>query len=179
MEPFSRESLSYQTRHLRQVERLSAMQIARNLNISKIHIEKVLKEDAPSPLLFRLHYKRLLKDIHSPQAILNTMKPGRVYPVLSQVKLKAGFVTSTQPDIFAVSHAKDFQSCFDSKVQPFFKDSASAIRRLQALSSDHALRNTLSTDYNANGFIKSHRLVSGKDDVGLLLSFVGGVSDSK
>jgi DNA polymerase I-like protein with 3'-5' exonuclease and polymerase domains len=126
-----------------------------------------------------VQYKRLLKDIHSLEAILNTMKHGRVYPVFSQIKSKAGFVTSTQPDIFAVSHSKDFQSCFDAKLHHFFKDSASAIRRLQALSSDHALRKDMSPNYNVNGFIKSHPLASGKDDVGLLLAFVGGVSDSK
>ena len=126
-----------------------------------------------------VQHKRLLKDIHSLQAILKTLRQGRVYPVFSQIKSKAGFVTSTQPDIFTVLHSKDIRSCFDSKVHHFFKDSASAIRRLQTLSSDHALRKDMSANYDANGFIKSHPLAAGKDDVELLLSFVSGVSDNK
>ncbi|MBM4147012.1 MAG: hypothetical protein FJ240_12215 [Nitrospira sp.] len=126
-----------------------------------------------------VQHKRLIKDIHSLQAILKTLRQGRVYPVFSQIKSKAGFVTSTQPDIFAVPHSKDFQSCFDSKLHYFFKDSASAIRRLQTLSFDHTLKKDMSPDYDVNWFIKNHPLSAGRDDVGLLLSFVCGVSDSK
>jgi hypothetical protein len=54
MEPFSTESLSYQIRHLSEVEQLSARQIAKHLNVSKKNVEKVLKGKTLSPLLFRM-----------------------------------------------------------------------------------------------------------------------------
>jgi hypothetical protein len=96
-----------------------------------------------------------------------------------QGKSKSGFVSSMQPDIFSVSPSREFQSCFESKVYPFFKDPVSAIKRLHDLSSDHAFRKDMSNDYSANGFINSHPFAKGKDGVGLLLSLVAGVSDNK
>ena len=126
-----------------------------------------------------VQYRRLLKDAHSVSVIVNTVKNGRIYPVFSQVKSKSGFVTCTTPDIFGVSDSEDFPSCFESKTYPFFKDTASAIKRAQTLSSDNALKKDMLPDYRINHFICGHPLASGKDSAVLLLSFITGVSDSK
>lgn len=126
-----------------------------------------------------VQYRRLLKDAHSVSAIVNTVKNGRIHPVFSQVKSKSGFVKCTAPDIFSVSDSGDFQSCFESKIYPFFKDTAFALKRVQALSSDNALKKDMLPDYKINRFISSHPLAAGKDGIVLLLSFIAGVSDSK
>ena len=59
MEPFSKEALSHQMRHLKQVERLSATQIAKHLNVSKRHVANILKEETPYLLLFRIRIEYL------------------------------------------------------------------------------------------------------------------------
>lgn len=54
MEPFSKEALSYQIRHLKEVERFSATQIAKHLNISRKYVSRILKETLSLPGLFLL-----------------------------------------------------------------------------------------------------------------------------
>lgn len=59
MKPFSKEALNNQVEHLKQVERLSADQIAKHLNVSKSTVEKILKEENLCLFLFRIRIEYL------------------------------------------------------------------------------------------------------------------------
>jgi hypothetical protein len=59
VEPFSEDALSYQIRHLKQVERLSATQIAKHLNVSERHVANILKEETSCPGIFRMRVEYL------------------------------------------------------------------------------------------------------------------------
>ena len=58
MEHLSKDALILQIRHLKQVERFSAIQIAKHLNISRKYVSNVLREEIswPSLFLMRIEY---------------------------------------------------------------------------------------------------------------------------
>jgi DNA polymerase-1 len=126
-----------------------------------------------------IQYRRLLKEVHSVDAIIRSIRNGRVFPIFSQVKSKSGFVTAKQPDILDAEYLKEFSACFDRKVRPFFRSLLSAINRIQTLSRDKVLKKDMSGDPNVNSYIKSHPELTGVDSNGLFLQMITGASDSR
>ncbi len=59
MEASSKKDLSCQIRHLKQVERLSANQIAKHLNVSNKYVLNILKDETSYLLLFRIRIQYL------------------------------------------------------------------------------------------------------------------------
>jgi DNA polymerase-1 len=123
--------------------------------------------------------RRLLKDAHSVDLIIESIKEDKVFPIFSQVKSKYGVVTTKQPDFFIPPYPGELTACFERKVRPFFRDPLSVINRIQALSGDKALEKDMPDGLGVNAFLNSHPTLKGIDSNSLFLSIITDMSDSK
>jgi len=123
--------------------------------------------------------RRLLKDMHSIDLIIESIREDKVFPLFSQVKSKYGVVTTKQPDFFISPYLRELTVCFERQVRPFFRDSLSVMNRIQALSGDEALEKDMSDGLGINAFLGSHPTTKGIDSNSLLLSIITDMSDSK
>jgi len=123
--------------------------------------------------------RRLLKDVHSVDLIIESIKGGKVFPLFSQVKSKYGVVTTKQPDLFISPYLRGLTVCFEREDRPFFGDSLCALNRIQALSGDEALEKDMSDGLGVNAFLGSHPTTKGVDGNSLLLAIITDMSDSK
>ena len=123
--------------------------------------------------------RRLLKDSHSADLIIESMREDRVFPIFSQVKSKYGIVTTKQPDLFIPPYPRELTVCLERKVRPFFRDPLSAMNRIQALSGDEALEKDMPEGLGVNAFFNSQPTLKGIDSNSLLLSIITDMSESK
>jgi DNA polymerase I-like protein with 3'-5' exonuclease and polymerase domains len=123
--------------------------------------------------------RRLMKDVHSVDVILKSIKDDKIYPMFSQIKSKSGILTTKQPDILDMSYLKELPLCFESKIRPFFKDPLSAMNRIQVLSCDEVLKQDMSGSSGGNTYLNSQPLMKGIDGNSLLLSIITDMPDSK
>lgn len=123
--------------------------------------------------------RRLLKDVHSVDLIIESIREGKVFPLFSQVKSKYGAVTTKQPDFFILPYPRQLAVCFERKVRSFFRDPLSVINRIQALSGDKALEEDMPDGLGVNTYLSSHPTLKGIDSNSLLLSIITDMSDSK
>ena len=126
-----------------------------------------------------LHFRRFLKEEHSVDVIIKSIKHDKIFPIFSQVKAKSGVVTTKQPDVFDTVYSREFSLCFEQKIRPFFRDPSSAISRIQALSSDEVLKKDMSDGAGVNAYLSNHPTVKGIDSSSLFLSIITDISDSK
>ena len=126
-----------------------------------------------------VHCRRLLKDAHSVDLIIESIREDKVFPIFSQVKSKYGVVTTKQPDFFIPPYPRELTACFERKVRPFFRDPLSVINRIQALSGDKALEKDMPDGLGVNAFLNSHPTLKGIDSNSLLLAIITDMSDSK
>lgn len=124
-------------------------------------------------------YRRLLKEINSVDAIIRSIKKGRIFPIFSQVKSKSGLVTAKQPDFFNTEYLKEFFFCFEKKLRPFFRDALPALNKIQALSGDEVLQQDLSGDPLVNCYLKNNPRLAGTDSNCLFLQMISGTPDSR
>lgn len=123
--------------------------------------------------------RRLLKDAHSVDLIIESIQEDKVFPIFSQVKSKYGVVTTKQPDFFISPYPRELTACFDRKVRPFFRDPLSVLNRIQALSGDKVLEKDMPDGLGVNAFLNSHPTLKGIDSNSLFLSIITDMSDSK
>jgi DNA polymerase I-like protein with 3'-5' exonuclease and polymerase domains len=126
-----------------------------------------------------IQYRRLLKEVHSVDAIIRDIRNGRVFPIFSQVKSKSGFVTAKQPDILDAEYQKEFSPFLERKARLFFRNPLSAINRIQTLSRDEVLKKDMSDGSKVNGYLKSRPKLTGVDGNSLILQMITGASDSR
>ncbi len=123
--------------------------------------------------------RRLLKDVHSVDLIIESIREGKVFPLFSQVKSKYGVVTTKQPDFFISPYLRELTVCFERQVRPFFRDPLSMMNRVQALSGDKALEKDMPDGLAVNVFLNSHPTLKEIDSNNLILSIITDMSDSK
>lgn len=126
-----------------------------------------------------VQYRRLIKDAHSVDAILKSIRDDKIYPIFSQIKSKSGIVTTKQPNLLDTSYLKQLPLCFELQIRPFFKDPLSAMNRIQALSCDEVLRQDMSDSSGVNTYLNSNPAMKGIDSNSLLLSIITDMPDSK
>jgi DNA polymerase I-like protein with 3'-5' exonuclease and polymerase domains len=124
-----------------------------------------------------VEYKRLRNQITAVGSISVASSGGRIYPLFSQVRSPAGFVTSIRPSLFDIDGLPEVRACFDHTVQDLFFDTQKALEVLM-----HATREPLlsgrtgSSEFNE--FLKKYVMFDNKDYDNLLLDFALGFSDS-
>jgi DNA polymerase I-like protein with 3'-5' exonuclease and polymerase domains len=123
--------------------------------------------------------RRLLKDVHSVDLIIESIRGGKVFPLFSQVKSKYGVVTAKQPDFLISPYLKELTVCFERQVRPFFRDPLSVMNRVQTLSGDEALEKDMSDGFGVNAFLGGYPTTKRVDGNSLLLAIITDMSDSK
>jgi len=123
--------------------------------------------------------RRLLKDVHSVDLIIESIREDKVFPIFSQVRSKYGVVTTKQPNLFISPYLRELTVCFERKVRPFFRDPLSVMNRIQALSGDEALEKDMPDGLGVNAFLNSHPGIKEIDSNSLFLSLITDMSDSK
>jgi DNA polymerase I len=126
-----------------------------------------------------VRYRRLMKDVHSVDVILKSIRDDKIYPIFSQIKSKSGIVTTKQPDLFDMSYLKEFPFCFELQIRPFFRDPLSAMNRIQAVSHDELFRQDMSDSSGVNAYLNGHPLMKGVDANSFLLAMITDMPDRK
>ena len=135
-----------------------------------------IAHDVPRQIV---QYRRLMKDVHSVDVIIKSIRNDKIFPIFSQVKSKSGNVTTKQPDILDTLYFKKLSLCFEGQIRPFFSNALSSINRIQALSDDEVLKRDMSDRSGGNAYLNSHPTMEGIDTNSLLLSIVTDMPDSK
>ena len=123
--------------------------------------------------------RRLLKEVHSVEVIIRSIKNEKIFPIFSQVKSKTGVVTTKQPNVLDTPYPREFSLCFDRKIRSFFRDPLSGMSRIEALSGDEAFKKDMSNSPGVNVYLSSHPGTRGIDSGSLFLSIITDMSDSK
>src|SRR5262249_29470904 len=124
-----------------------------------------------------VEYKRLRSQITAVDSISAASAGGRIYPLLSQVRSPAGFVSSIKPSLFDIDALPEVRACFDRSVQGFFFDTQRALGLLAHATQDPLLsKRTGNPEFNE--FLKKCRIFNQNDHDNLLLDFALGFSDS-
>jgi len=124
-----------------------------------------------------VEYKRLRSQITAVDSISTASSGGRIYPLFSQVRSPAGFVTALRPSLFDIDGLPELRACLDGSVHDFFFDTQKSLEVLMRVTQDPLLRErTGSPEFNE--CLGKYISLAAKDYDNLLLSFALGFSDS-
>src|SRR5262249_47522396 len=87
-----------------------------------------------------VEYKRLRSQITAVDSISTASSGGRIYPLFSQVRSPAGFVTSIKPSLFDTDGLPELRACLDNCVRDFFFDMQKALDVLVGATQDPRLK---------------------------------------
>ena len=124
-----------------------------------------------------VEYRRLRSQITAVDSVSAASIGGRIYPLFSQVRSPAGFVTTIRPSLFDIDGLPELGACLDSSVQDFLFDTQKSLEVLMRVTQDPLLRErTGSPEFNE--LLRKYCSLAAKDYDNLLLNFALGFTDS-
>ncbi len=124
-----------------------------------------------------VEYRRLRSQITAVDSVSAASIGGRIYPLFSQVRSPAGFVTTIRPSLFDIDGLPELGACLDSSVQDFLFDTQKSLEVLMRVTQDPLLRErTGSPEFNE--LLRKYCSLAAKDYDNLLLNFALGFADS-
>ena len=141
----------------------------------------ILEQMAISDPIMRLviQYKRLRRRISGLESISASVTDGKIYPLFSQIKSRAGLLTTVKPSLFENDTLPELKSCFDSGVRDYFRDRQRALDTLSQVTHDTALSERQTCKSNADVFTTDQVGMQNLDHEECLLSLAVGHSDSQ
>jgi len=124
-----------------------------------------------------VEYRRLRSQITAVDSVSAASIGGRIYPLFSQVRSPAGFVTTIRPSLFDIDGLPELGACLDSSVQDFLFDTQKSLEVLMRVTQDPLLRERTGSP-ELNECLGKYMSLAAKDYDNLLLSFALGFSDS-
>ena len=96
-----------------------------------------------------VEYRRLRSQITAVDSVSAASIGGRIYPLFSQVRSPAGFVTTLRPSLFDIDGLPELRACLDGSVQDFLFDTQKSLEVLMRVTQDPLLRErTGSPEFN-------------------------------
>ena len=153
---------------LRKVEALREWIMSRSLTQSEMEqlawrrriIEQIVK------------YRRVRKRLRELEAIRNAARRGRVFPLLSQLRVPDMSATSSSPNLDEALRANAVK---DALLRQDYRNAKQALRRLQQITKDEALRTELTCCARSDFRCSGESLLEGMEHGEVLLSIAIGL----
>jgi DNA polymerase I-like protein with 3'-5' exonuclease and polymerase domains len=126
------------------------------------------------PLLCSVvEYKRTRKKLARVESIIRANRQGRVYPLLSQTRMREGRVSSTDPDLFA-DDGLELRDCIGGASAAWLPDRRRSLDLAQQVSGDPVLKEDRAGPANLNLFLTGQPSLNLVDHDDLLLRVLIG-----
>ena len=121
-----------------------------------------------------VEYRRFGKQLRRLDAIIKTIRRGRVYPLLSQARDGHSQISSVNPDLFADDGLEELPNCIRGGAAAWFRDKSRSLDLAQRLSGDGVLKRDRSGPRHVNLFMRREPLPKGVDHDDFLLRMLIG-----
>ena len=121
-----------------------------------------------------VEYRRFGKQLRRLDAIIKTIRRGRVYPLLSQARDGHSQISSVNPDLFADDGLEELPNCIRGGAAAWFRDKSRSLDLAQRLSGDGVLKRDRSGPRHVNLFMSREPLPKGVDHDDFLLRMLIG-----
>jgi len=133
---FNGESMDDVAAILRKTDRLPGRYWRQSLRPSQL--EQIAQTDELALTLAQ--YRRLLKRVGQLEAIINSVRDGKVFPLFSQVKASHGSISAANPSLFNLEGDLRPTDLLDEEIRDHIPDKNRAVDMLQELSGDPVLK---------------------------------------
>ena len=171
---FDVDSLTEITNVLREGSALSQQMRRMRLNLSQLE-ELASVHNLPRLIV---KYRRIHKLLSQMDAICKAVKGGRVFPIFSQVRLRSGSLSSTDPRMCDPDGPLDPGSVIDKAVRERMVDRNRSLGILLRVTGDEALKRDLRGWANDSSLTRDNITARNLDQIEFLLFTVIGRSDA-
>jgi DNA polymerase-1 len=126
-----------------------------------------------------VEYKRMGRRLKRVESIIKAARRGRVYPLLSQTRMRDGRISSTDPDLFADDGIGQLRGCVGGAAAAWLPDRRRSLDLAQRVSGDLVLKNDRTGPGSSNLFMTCQPNMNGLDHDDLLLRVLIGESSHR
>ena len=126
-----------------------------------------------------VEYKRSGRRLKRIESIIKSIRRGRVYPLLNQIRMGDGRISSTDPDLFADDGLDGLRECVGGESAAWFQDRRRSLDLAQWLSGDLELKKDRTGPGNVNLFMAGQPSMVGVNHDELLLRVLIGESSHR
>ena len=123
-----------------------------------------------------IEYQRSIKQLKRVESIIKATRCGRVYALLSQIRMHDGRISSVDPDLFADDGLEELRDCVSGESVVWLPDRKRSLDLAQHASGDLTLEMDRTGPANLNLFMKCQPVMNGLDHDDLLLRVLAGES---
>jgi DNA polymerase-1 len=126
-----------------------------------------------------VEYKRTGRRLKRVESIIKSIRRGRVYPLLSQIRMRYGRISSTDPDLFADDGIGQLRGCLGGEAAAWLPDRRRSLDLAQRVSGDLVLKSDRTGPGSSNLFMTAQPSMNGLDHDDLLLRVLVGESSHR